>query len=114
MTPAHDEALSASRNGVQERRASPRVSCEIPVTALAVGPSATIIRGAVLRCASTDGVGVLAPREFAVGTVILIWREWRNPEHAIKATVIHNRREGPGWFHGCRRVDVPESHEPAG
>jgi hypothetical protein len=99
-----DERCGSGRES-QERRAAVRVVCEIPVTACAMAQTDTLTRWAIVRDASKHGVGLLAPREYAVGTVLLIWREWRNPEHSIIATVVHSRREPSGWFHGCRRID---------
>jgi hypothetical protein len=103
-----EERPNAERDS-RERRASARRNFQVPVTACSMAETGTLTRSAVLRDASKEGVGLSAPREYPVGTAILIWREWRSPEHSIIATVVHTRREPNGWFHGCRRLDAPHS-----
>jgi len=87
-----------------DRRAAIRVVCQVPASACALGRVDTLARWAIIKDQSEAGIGIVAPRLYEPGTVILIWTEGRAAEPPILARVVHTRPESNGIFHGCKKL----------
>jgi hypothetical protein len=86
------------------RRIAVRVVCHVPASACALGRVDTLARWATIKDQSPQGIGILAPRLYEVGTVLFVWTEARNVEPPILARVVHTRAESNGIFHGCKKL----------